>query len=152
MEAKNNYRKLVKLSDQLEHISVFLAENTTVMRNAKEKATKINVEERQNIEKLCEKVAEITSVLRDRTSQIDPKLQKLMRKCTQVEKMARDESQLQDLEKSTQNERIEAKVQSLSEASAKFASVEAELGGRREQLADRQERLLFQSSSIVDFY
>ena len=30
MEAKNSYRKLVKLSDQLEHMSVFLAENTTV--------------------------------------------------------------------------------------------------------------------------
>ena len=114
------------------------------MRNAKEKAKKINVEERQNIEKLCEKVEKITSVLRQRISQIEPKLQKLMQKCAQVEKMARDECQLQDLEKSTQNEQIEAKVQSLSEASAKFASVDAELGGRREQLVDRQERSIFQ--------
>ena len=110
------------------------------MRNAKEKAKKINVEERQNIEKLCEKVGTITSVLQNRISQVEPKLQILVQKCSQVEKMARDECQLQDLEKSTQNEQIEAKVQSLSEATAKFASVEAELGGRREQLVDRQER------------
>ena len=133
MDIKNAYRKLVKLSDQLEHMSAFLGENTKVMRNAKEKARQINSDERQHLERLAEQVNVATEQMRGRMSKIEPLVVLLEQKCSALRTQLERDQQEHELERTTQNEQIEAKVQSLAEASGASAAVEAELAGRTEQ-------------------
>ena len=132
MDTKNAYRKLVKLSDQLEHMSAFLAENTNVMRNAKEKARQINSDERQHLERLTEQVSAASGQMRERMSVIEPLVVSLEQKCSALRNQLGRDQQEHELERTTQNEQIEAKVQSLAEASGASAAVEAELIGRTE--------------------
>ena len=102
MDTKNAYRKLVKLSDQLEHMSAFLAENTNVMRNAKEKARQINSDEQ---------VSAASGQMRERMSVIEPLVVSL-EQSTLRNQLGRDQQE-HELEQTTQNEQIE--VQSLAE-------------------------------------
>ena len=111
MDTKNAYRKLVKLSDQLEHMSAFLAENTNVMRNAKEKARQINSDERQHLERLTEQVSAASGQMRERMSVIEPLVVSL-EQSTLRNQLGRDQQE-HELEQTTQNEQIE--VQSLAE-------------------------------------
>ena len=113
MDTKNAYRKLVKLSDQLEHMSAFLAENTNVMRNAKEKARQINSDERQHLDRLTEQVSAASGQMRERMSVIEPLVVSLEQKCSALRNQLGRDQQEHELERTTQNEQIE--VQSLAE-------------------------------------
>ena len=95
METKNNYRKLIKLSDQLEHMTAFLGENTNVMRNAKEKARQINRDERKNTEQLTEKLIKMNVELINRIKELEPKLTLLKQKCVALQESSQRELQHQ---------------------------------------------------------
>ena len=95
MDTKNNYRKLIKLSDQLEHMTAFLGENTNVMRNAKEKAGQINRDERKNIEQLIEKLIKMNQALTHRIKELEPKLTLLKQKCVALQESSHRELQNQ---------------------------------------------------------
>lgn len=95
METKNNYRKLIKLSDQLEHMTAFLGENTNVMRNAKEKAGQINRDERKNIEQLTEQLIKMNVELINRIKELEPKLTLLKQKCVALQESSQRELQHQ---------------------------------------------------------
>ena len=95
MDTKNNYRKLIKLSDQLEHMTAFLGENTNVMRNAKEKAGQINRDERKNIEQLTEKLIKMNQALTNRIKELEPKLTLLKQKCLALQESSHRELQNQ---------------------------------------------------------